>query len=159
MDPLGTLHGYPSPPKVPQGTLRISKGYPKAIQSSQMDAKTMPPAPKVTKKTSNIMQPPVSRKGPAAGGEALKISAAPVLNWPLGVLDLPSRYPYQGSRRVPPPVLHTTAAGPSTPPQLQKGTWKSSWKNDRQNLQKSSPRSPKGAKPDQKHTQNDTIID
>ena len=73
LDPLGTLHGYPRPPKAPQGTLGISKAHPKAIQSFQMDAKTMPPASKVTKETSNIMQPPVSRKGPAAGGEALKI--------------------------------------------------------------------------------------
>ena len=87
LDPLGTLPGYPSPPKAPQGTLRISKVHPKAIQSTQMDAKTMPPAPKVTKKTSNIMQPPVSRKGPAAGGEALKIFAAP-LQGEQGVMEL-----------------------------------------------------------------------
>ena len=72
LDPLGTLHRHPSPPKAPKGILRISKVYPKAIQSSQMDAKTMPPAPKVTKKTSNIMQPPVSKRG-RRQGQSLKI--------------------------------------------------------------------------------------
>ena len=44
-------------------------------------------------------------------------SAAPVLNWPLGVWSSLPRVPKRDLRRNPPPTQSTTAAGPWTPRQ------------------------------------------
>ena len=92
--------------RCPRASLNHQNGIPRSSNAPSIPSKFQIWVPNMTpysyQHPANQPATPCN-KGGRRQGRSLKISAAPGFSLPLGVLDLPSRYPYQGSPKGSPP--------------------------------------------------------